>query len=429
MTSTLHPTLRHTFLLNLAQMAAPLSYGALKIFGSLPDEHSDLDLIVKKDELTRWEQLCRGYKGVEKAVFRRKSYATYVELYFSDNSYLELDLIHSIQRKGQVFLSANDLISASTAGPEGLKVVPPYLSFVYICLFFNLNYSPVPDKYRQIFAVLPTHQQSRFLQWMGSRFGLLEPEVFFSGKKTALFESKLPFEPENQGLRGLFRRISSAWDAIWQDKRPVITFSGVDGAGKSTILSQTLAILTEKYRRRVVVIRHRPSLLPILSSYTHGKAEAERRAASSLPRQGKNQNPLSSVLRFAYYYADYVFGQWYILLKYSLRGQYVLYDRYYFDFIADGRRSNIELPVWLTSFLYIFLLKPRLNFLLYATPEEILKRKQELSAEDIRSLTDRYLGLFQKLEQRGGKARYIAIHNQHIEATLDTIESEFRNIC
>jgi putative protein kinase ArgK-like GTPase of G3E family len=46
----------------------------------------------------------------------------------------------------------------------------------------------------------------------------------------------------------------------------ILTFSGVDGAGKSTILSEFKDRLEKKYRKKVVVIRHRPSILPILSA-------------------------------------------------------------------------------------------------------------------------------------------------------------------
>ena len=44
----------------------------------------------------------------------------------------------------------------------------------------------------------------------------------------------------------------------------------------------------------------------------------------------------------------------------------MLYDRYYFDFINDGRRSNINLPARFTQALYAFDNKPKLNLFLYA---------------------------------------------------------------
>ena len=125
---------------------------------------------------------------------------------------------------------------------------------------------------------------------------------------------------------------------------PVIGLTGTGGAGKSTVIENIKYKIEKQLRKRVVVLRHRPSLLPILSAYTKGKKAAEQQAASTLPRMGSNSSVLSSLVRFLYYYFDYVIGQFYVYVKYVLRGYVVIYDRYYYDFINDAKRSNIVLP-------------------------------------------------------------------------------------
>jgi thymidylate kinase len=201
----------------------------------------------------------------------------------------------------------------------------------------------------------------------------------------------------------------------------VITFSGVDGAGKSTVIENLKQRIEKQLRKRVVVLRHRPSLLPILSAWTKGKAEAEKEAAAKLPRQGQNKSKISSLLRFVYYYSDYLIGQWYIMFKYVLRGYVVLYDRYYFDFINDSRRSNIELPSYITQFGYFLVKEPDLNFFLYAKPELILSRKMELEKNTIEELTTKYLTLFSKLNKNRSVQKYIPIENIELDTTLQTI--------
>jgi len=202
----------------------------------------------------------------------------------------------------------------------------------------------------------------------------------------------------------------------------MLTFSGVDGAGKSTILQEVKEMLQKKYRKKVVVIRHRPSMLPILSAWKYGKEEAERKCVESLPRQGKNKSLVSSFARFAYYYADYIVGQCLVYFKYTLRGYIVLYDRYYFDFIVDGKRSNININKSFIRNLYRFVYKPQLNIFLYASPDVILKRKKELSAKDITQLTDAYTSLFGKL---GHAPQYMCIENIDKGKTMQTIEQAF----
>ena len=51
---------------------------------------------------------------------------------------------------------------------------------------------------------------------------------------------------------------------------------GPDGAGKTTILTKVKELIEDKYKKEVVVLRHRPSILPILSAIKHGKKEAEK---------------------------------------------------------------------------------------------------------------------------------------------------------
>ena len=226
----------------------------------------------------------------------------------------------------------------------------------------------------------------------------------------AIGKTKLPAADETDVIRDLIH-----------NRGIIVTFSGVDGAGKSTILESVRQSLQMKYRQRVVVLRHRPSLLPILSSIRYGKQNAERKTTEVLPRQGKNNSKISSLFRFAYYYLDYLLGQFYIYFRYAFRGYTVLYDRYYFDFIIDSKRSNIVLPKSFLKLFYYFLFKPNVNVFLYAAPEIILSRKRELSSEDIQSLTAEYRELFDELSKGGKTKKYMVINNTDLNLTLDIV--------
>jgi thymidylate kinase len=203
-------------------------------------------------------------------------------------------------------------------------------------------------------------------------------------------------------------------------KGKVITFSGVDGAGKTTVLKNVQQVIEKEYRQKVVLKRHRPSVLPIISSLFYGKAKAEAKVTAHLPRQGNNKNMVSSLLRFSYYYIDYLLGQLYLYFRYTLWGTHILYDRYFFDFIVDSRRSNIKINPKFAKKLYQLVYKPDFNFFLFASPEQILARKQELKKEDIVSLTENYQALFKAFQQ---PERYQCIENLQLESTLDKIKN------
>jgi thymidylate kinase len=202
----------------------------------------------------------------------------------------------------------------------------------------------------------------------------------------------------------------------------VITFSGVDGAGKTTILREFTEILKSKYNRDIVELRHRPSILPILSSIKHGKKKAEEKTIEVLPRTGNNKSKLSSYIRFFYYLSDYIIGQWVIYFKYTKNNKLVIYDRYYFDFIVDSKRANIVINSRFSKFFYHFVFKSDMNIFLYAPPEVILKRKKELDEDTILSLNANYKSLFSDLN-KGSNDQYVAIKNIEKDVTLEHIEN------
>jgi thymidylate kinase len=111
-----------------------------------------------------------------------------------------------------------------------------------------------------------------------------------------------------------------------------------------------------------------------------------------------------------------------------MRGYTVIYDRYYFDFIGDAKRSNLRLNKKLVTWLYAFIYKPKLNVLLYASPEVILKRKMELKEEDIKKLTHDYRFLFNKLSMENANSKYLSIENIDRAKTLNTIVQEYINV-
>jgi thymidylate kinase len=287
----------------------------------------------------------------------------------------------------------------------GVKTASAVHEARYIELFYLLNHANVPKKYEGIVA--PTRNGGR------------ADENHRANVVTSLKKA-----PANKGLNGLRHQLRYMVDTLRQMvpvKGQVVTFSGVDGAGKSTVIDALRTRIEKELRTPVVVLRHRPSILPILSAWRYGKAGAEQRSVSKLPRTGTNGSGWSSGLRFAYYYTDYLLGQFYVQARYVWRGYTVLYDRYYFDFINDARRSNIEVPHTISKWLYRFLVKPKQNYFLFAPAATILQRKQELDAQTIEDLTNRYLTLFADLQKADNQHAYHAICNTELPATLNQI--------
>jgi len=422
---------RQEFLNGFFKSISNCNYALLKfIYGSIDaiPETSDIDLLIKSEDINRIIDRIREGSNIEWVHFYKKSFVTFVNISFKDGSYLEIDLIHRFDRKGIIYLDAKEILNHTEETSEGIFITSIKHMFEYVVLFYIINGANIPDRYVQYFASLSVETRREIFGYICFKYKLhlnvLDELFSCSGKEPKKMIEGIKLQPINKNLSRILNTLRYSTDVVRDlihNRGIIITFSGVDGAGKSTVLEIVRQNLQMNYRQRVVVLRHRPSLLPILSSVKYGKKNAERRTTENLPRQGKNNNSISSFFRFMYYYIDYLLGQFYIYFKYTLRGYTVLYDRYYFDFIIDSKRSNIVLPKSFVRLFYYFLFKPDVNIFLYATPEIILSRKHEMSLADIKTLTAEYRQLFEDLNKSGNKQKYLVINNEILSDTLDIV--------
>ncbi|MEM6805517.1 MAG: hypothetical protein AAF696_29240, partial [Bacteroidota bacterium] len=301
---------RQEFIRELFLKARKLNYAFLKYF--YPTQYhipakSDLDLVVDKKELSQWKNLIRDGLHVKKVSFKEKSFALYAEVFFENGDFLEIDLIHACKWKFHVFLPAKEILESQKLNLEGIKIASLEHSFAYLCLFYTLNNCKIPQKYQEFYAELEAEKQQEIRHYLAQKYQIkrLGEDVFDLLPFRNHLIRRIQRFSENQGISGLGMKLMSFRDRL-RASGITITFSGVDGAGKSTILEETRQMLTKKYRKEVILLRQRPSILPILSAYRYGKKAAEQRAANTLPRQGNNKSKISSLIRFIYYYTDYV---------------------------------------------------------------------------------------------------------------------------
>lgn len=425
---------RLEFIQNLFEYIEHKEYLLLKFTeNSLSEinEHSDLDIFISKKEWEVVESFATNNSTVTDVKAHRQSSMSQLFLFFEDGGFLQIDGLFQLIRKDLIYLSPTELLKNQVI-KSGIKTYSDFNLFQHLVLFSQLNFAGLPDKYVAHFEKMDSATVAKILDEFNQKYNC----HFKSVKSFAKFDTELRNKivkqiktlTENDWVARQKNNFAYFLDSIKKLKTQrgfLISFTGVDGAGKSTILEETRKILAKKFRKKTVVIRHRPSLLPILSSYKYGKAGAEKRAATRLPRQGNNQSQFKSLLRFFYYFTDYIIGRSYIFFNYQLRNYIVLYDRYYFDFIVDMKRTNLKMNSAIPKSLYRFVQKPKLNFFLYAPAEIILARKKELSPEAITALTNNYKNLFEELEKKYPQS-YHSIRNIHMEETLNHISKQIK---
>lgn len=413
-------------------------YAWMKSSGISPSQlsvSSDLDFLILKSDVSMILASFKSNPLVVKMKVKKYSAVYHVEMFLLNGEFLVVDLIFEFKRHFYSYLDAASVLDNTFRNVHGVKVPSSLHDALYMVHFNWLNGVGVSQKYGREFRLLDAGLRSKITAEIlrvynqqiafGSETSKPSTEIITQGR------SAFQNEAFQRPLHLIKSLVNYAFDTIKRKTfyaEPVISFTGVDGAGKSTVLFLIKEELENRFRKEVKVLRHRPSYLPIISALKYGKREAERRTTMSLPRTGGNQSMIGSLLRYSYYLTDYIIGQLFIWFQYSMRGQIVLYDRYVYDFIVDPRRSNLNLPQWVRSLGAFFVSDPNLNVFLYAKTEAILKRKQELSAEDITSLTSAYSTLFEHKSKQVIKKKFVAIENVSIDLTVSTVLGHYRSV-
>jgi thymidylate kinase len=196
-----------------------------------------------------------------------------------------------------------------------------------------------------------------------------------------------------------------------------IAFLGPDGAGKTTVGdAYRTRLLTLFYAENQRHLHWRPSLLPAPGKLTGRNREPVN---ATEPHGKRSHGPVVSLLRFFYFWLDYVFGHWLRVRPILAKGGLVTFDRYFQDFRVDSRRYRLSLPGWLLRLTERFVPQPELLFVMDAPAEVLHSRKQELSIAEITA----QLNSLRQLTA-GNPAACMVRVDRSVEEIVDILERE-----
>ncbi|HYZ13522.1 MAG TPA: hypothetical protein VFA08_07950 [Actinomycetota bacterium] len=157
---------------------------------------------------------------------------------------------------------------------------------------------------------------------------------------------------------------------------------GPDGVGKSTLAERLPNDCAGPFRRSMH-LHWRPGVLPSLARLA-GLQEREPTDPHGLHRRG----PLLSSAALAYYWADFLIGNWFRVAPTRVRSGLVVMERGWWDMAVDPTRYRMQVPAQLVRLLGHLLPRPDLVLVLTAPERLVSERKRELSPEEIRRQTD-----------------------------------------
>ena len=187
-----------------------------------------------------------------------------------------------------------------------------------------------------------------------------------------------------------------------QNSSIVVSFMGVDGSGKSTLIE----LLRKKLKKRFTKIKYihlRPYLILL-----------DKSTVQSNPHNSKANWPmLLNFVRILYWLIIY---RIFFYLFTNKSRQLIIFDRYAHDLMFDPIRYKFNLPISITKFILNLFPSPSLWIVLNASINVLEKRKKELPTRELKKQIRSYLNFAKQ------KKNSIVVNtNNSIQSSLSLI--------
>lgn len=388
-------------------------YAVLRNYELLPESVGarDIDIIVHPDDLN---VACDLIKTIAKNLNLHFG-NVFMDERISQFALIRRDTIGGLQQIKIDFFTCSEVYGVEFLSAEamlhdlreynGIPVVSDHILLLDKWIFHLLVGKPLHSKYDLYFAQIATKYKhiiicklSSFVKPTRAKFLV---NVLADGRGSSLLLTGRERRKAllrlwvAQGVMSLPRTLRFLAYRLRDTVRPhgvFLSISGPDGAGKTTVIDMVVEQLTAIYGDSTVNYAHfRPKVLPRIAHLAK-KSRAIETVDENYdePHRAKPSGFIGSTFRLFYYCLDYIVGYFKAVQPILKRREVMLFDRYYYDMIADGFRSRISLPMPLLKVFGRMLPLPRYAFFIHVDPHEIHRRKQELTFDQIVKLNVRY---------------------------------------
>lgn len=399
-----------------------IRYFVLRGFEGLPDNNfsKDVDIMVEpRCEKRAYKLLLEAFRkaGLTRCHSAQFGHAhCYIAMCIEKEFSIHIDLIEGYVSKGYEVVTFQEMY-AHVQDYNGIKVLDAYMNGVMLLIYkiFGYRKAKLKDSYKKDIVLAYNSQPEQFSNYLRGIAGDILAKRLTDAITIGDFDQIVGLEPEFTKKIKHYTFYRHPWKTawyrcqfLWQKASRIIfhykkyakTFAVLapDGTGKTTFLKQleddlNFFFVNNESDGRIQEYHFRPNLLPNLGAVGEKAGVMKQDTNFTDPHRGKPANPLSSLIRCGYYTLDYIVG-WQKCIRRDVHHDKIsVFDRYSYDFIVDPRRTKLNLPLWVRKFFVALTPKPKVVFVLDASPEVIYQRKQELTMEEIMRQRGEYLKL------------------------------------
>ena len=355
------------------------------------------------------EILMESAKEIGLSLYMQNKTANGTNNYFYDPcskgvEIVKIDLMTETAYKSIFPIVSSNLIANNIEEYNGFNVANETIEGVMHLLYPLVAFGIVKDKYKDKLLILADDNlfREQVLSILGVELG---QSVLNKLKKGDWKGVELNYKKVRRYLifrtfiKIDFKRLmtfssffSSIVKRVFSKNGIVVSFTGIDGAGKTSI-KEYLMKNSDKYfsKNRRVEFYWRPFLLPRLSKLV--KMEGQKEVYNESGRRLVSQNKASifkGMIKYCYYILDFIFGK----IKYfkeSHTGGLVIFDRYHFDNIVYPERFGFSINKSLMRFMDKFII-PQPDILFYFTADTLVlyERKHEIDIDVINAQKKMY---------------------------------------
>lgn len=361
-----------------------IDYCVLRNYESLPESTggSDLDILIHTNSIRNFyavfnEFLIKNELSIV-SILKDKHFTKFC-LVKTDWA-IQIDVFEGGIYYGEKQIIESDFIFKKVIEYKNIKVLEPKVAALLAFLKEVLNNKTCHSKYitslQYQFESNPIENAAlsgfdiSFVEFLNNNISSLNETLCLKLKKL----SKKHFKKSRLQLKKLTR--------LFRQPGFTIAFLGTDGSGKSTIINAIRPVLDEAFHKAVYYEHLRPNRLPSLAKLL-GKKEDFNGTVSN-PHKESTSGLVGSLFRWVYYLIDYTIGFYLkVFPKKVIRSCVWLFDRYYYDYLIDPKRTRVSLPKWLLKIGQRLIPEPDMIICLGTDAQKIHQRKPELPLAEI----------------------------------------------